>query len=61
MPMVRLLAVLTMFAALAGCYNQRYPGEREQLPRDAVVSGSGAPVTSGTGDVPVTSASERRR
>jgi len=29
--------------------------------RDAVVSGSGAPVTSGTGDVPVTSASERRR
>jgi len=59
--MVRLLAVLTTFAALAGCYNQRYPGEREQLPRDAVVSGTGAPVTSGTGDVPVTSATDRRR
>ena len=29
--MIRLLAVLTTFAALAGCYNQRYPGEREQL------------------------------
>jgi hypothetical protein len=56
-----LLVVLTMFAALAGCYNQRYPGEREQLPRDAVVSGTGAPVTSGSGDVPVTSASDRRR
>jgi hypothetical protein len=59
--MARLLVVLTMFAALAGCYNQRYPGEREQLPRDAVVSGTGAPVTSGSGDVPVTSASDRRR
>jgi hypothetical protein len=59
--MIRLLAVLTTFAALAGCYNQRYPGEREQLPRDAVVSGTGAPVTSGSGDAPVSSAAERRR
>ena len=59
--MIRLLAVIATFAALAGCYNQRYPGEREQLPRDAVVSGTGAPVTSGTGDAPVTSASDRRR
>jgi len=59
--MLRLLSVVAVFAALAGCYNQRYPGEREQLPRDAVVSGTGAPVTSGTGDAPVTSASDRRR
>jgi hypothetical protein len=59
--MIRLLAILTTFAALAGCYNQRYPGEREQLPRDAVVSGTGAPVTSGSGDAPVSSAAERRR
>jgi hypothetical protein len=59
--MTKLLIAIAAFATLAGCYNQRYPGEREQLPRDAVVSGSGAPVTSGTGDVPVTSAADRRR
>jgi len=59
--MIRLLIGIATFASLAGCYNQRYPGEREPLPRDAVVSGSGAPVTSGTGDAPVTSASDRRR
>ena len=59
--MLRLLIAIAAFAALAGCYNQRYPGEREPLPRDPVVSGGGAPVTSGTGDAPVTSASDRRR
>ena len=59
--MLRLLSIVALFAAVAGCYNQRYPGEREQLPRDAVVSGTGAPVTSGTDDVPVTSATDRRR
>ena len=61
MPMIKLLAVLATFTALASCYNQRYPGERDSLPRDAVVSGAGAPVTSGSGDTPVTSASDRRR
>ena len=59
--MTRLLIALAAFTALAGCYNQRYPGEREPLPRDAVISGTGAPVTSGSGDAPVTSASDRRR
>jgi hypothetical protein len=59
--MSRLLIAIAAFAALAGCYNQRYPGEREPLPREAVVSGSGAPVTSGSGDAPVTSASDRKR
>jgi len=59
--MTKLLIALAAFATLAGCYNQRYPGEREALPRDAVVSGTGTPVTSGSGDVPVTSASDRRR
>jgi hypothetical protein len=59
--MVKLLAFAAAFAALAGCYNQRYPGERDSLPRDAAVSGAGAPVMNGSGDAPVTSASERRR
>jgi hypothetical protein len=59
--MIKSLAVLATLAALAGCYNQRYPGEREALPRDAVVSGTGAPVTSGSADAPVTSATDRRR
>ncbi|HET7366484.1 MAG TPA: hypothetical protein VFJ70_23170 [Burkholderiales bacterium] len=59
--MTSLLISIALFATLAGCYNQRYPGEREPLPRDAVVSGTGAPVTSGSGDAPVTSASDRRR
>jgi hypothetical protein len=59
--MIRPLIAIAAFAALAGCYNQRYPGERGELPRDAVVSGSGTPVTSGGGDAPVTSAADRRR
>jgi hypothetical protein len=59
--MIRLVTALITFATLAGCYNQRYPGEREALPRDAVVSGTGAPVTSGSADAPVTSATDRRR
>jgi len=59
--MVKLLAIAAAFVTLAGCYNQRYPGERDSLRQDAVVSGSGAPVTSGGGDAPVTSASDRRR
>jgi ABC-type uncharacterized transport system auxiliary subunit len=59
--MSKLLITIAAFAALSGCYNQRYPGERDSLPRDTVVSGAGAPVTSGNGDAPVTSASDRRR
>jgi hypothetical protein len=59
--MSKLLITIAAFAALAGCYNQRYPGERDSLRQDAVVSGSGAPVSSGSGDAPVTSASDRRR
>jgi hypothetical protein len=59
--MTKLLIAIAAFAILAGCYNQRYPGEREPLPRDAVVSGTGTPVTSGSSEEPVTSASERRR
>ena len=42
--------------ALAGCYNQRYPGEKSPSPQAAVGSGSGEPVTSGADNrVPVTS------
>jgi hypothetical protein len=59
--MIRLLIAIAAFAALAACYNQRYPGERDSLRQDAVVSGTGAPVTSGSGEAPVTSASDRRR
>ena len=59
--MSKLLITIAAFAALAGCFNQRYPGERDSLPRDAVVSGTGAPVTNGSGDAPVTSAADRRR
>ena len=59
--MIRLLIGIVAFATLTGCYNQRYPGERDSLRQDAIVSGSGAPVTSGSGDAPVTSASDRRR
>jgi hypothetical protein len=59
--MIRLLIGIAALATLAGCYNQRYPGERDSLRQDAVVSGSGAPVTSGGGEAPVTSASDRRR
>jgi hypothetical protein len=58
---MRLLTVLLLFAALAGCYNQRYPGEREPLPQGAVVSGSGDPVTSGADSrAPVTSGCDKR-
>ena len=53
--MIRLLIALAALTALAGCYNQRYPGERDALPQAVVGSGSGAPVTSGADNrVPVT-------
>jgi hypothetical protein len=48
--MSKLVMIIAALAALAGCYNQRYPGERDALRQDAVVSGSGAPVTSGSGE-----------
>ena len=59
--MIRLLIALTALTALAGCYNQRYPGERDSLPQAAVGSGSGAPVTAGADrHAPVTSACDNR-
>jgi hypothetical protein len=59
--MIRLLIAVAAFSALAGCYNQRYPGERDSLPQAAVGSGTGAPVSAGADSrAPVTSACDNR-
>jgi hypothetical protein len=63
--MAKLLTVAALFAAasttLVGCYNQRYPGERDPLPQAAVGSGSGGAVTAGADSrVPVTSGCDKR-
>jgi hypothetical protein len=59
--MSKLLIAIAAFAALTGCYNQRYPGERDSPPQAAVGSGSGAAVTAGADSrAPVTSRCDDR-